>query len=120
MHQLQFAKRIPPETNGKVWPELTNALLDRIGKTVADVDDFFFTQINIGSIKETMAKLDAPFEKTHNVMDKFGYTGGACIPMALADAAQSHKLKKGDLIMVLGSGGGMSMAAMAMRWSYNT
>ncbi len=120
MHQLQFTKRIPPETNGKVWPELTHAILDRIGKSIKDVNHFFFTQINIGSIIETMAKLGAPIEKAHNIMDRFGYTGGACIPMALADAARVHKLKKDDLVMVLGSGGGMSMAAMAMRWGYDT
>ncbi|CAN5594501.1 ketoacyl-ACP synthase III [soil metagenome] len=120
MHLLQFTKRIPPETNGKVWPEMTHAILDRVGKSVKDVDHFFFTQINIGSIVETMGKLGAPLEKAHNVMDKFGYTGGACIPMALADAARAHKLKKGDLVMVLGSGGGMSMAAMAIRWGYDT
>lgn len=120
MHQLQFTKRIPPETNGKVWPELTHAILDRVGKSIKDVDHFFFTQINIGSIIETMAKLEAPLEKAHNIMDRFGYTGGACIPMALADAARAHKLKKDDLLMVLGSGGGMSMAAMAIRWGYDT
>lgn len=120
MHLLQFTKRIPPETNGRVWPELTHAILDRIGKTVENVDHFFFTQINIGSIVETMSKLGAPVNKAHNIMDRYGYTGSACIPMALADAARSHKLKKGDLVMVLGSGGGMSMAAMAIRWGYDS
>lgn len=119
-HLLQFTKRIPPETNSLVWPELTKAVLDRVGRPLSQVDHFFFTQINIGSIKETMAKLEAPFEKAHNIMDRFGYTGSACLPMALADAAQAHKLKKGDLVMVLGSGGGMSMAAMALRWGYDS
>lgn len=120
MQLLQFTKRIPPETNGRIWPELTNAILDRIGKSVGDVDHFFFTQINIGSIVETMGKLGAPLAKAHNIMDRFGYTGSACIPMAMADAARQHKLRKGDLVMVLGSGGGMSMSAMAMRWGYDT
>lgn len=119
-HLLQFVKRIPPETNGIQWPKLTNTILDRVGAKVSDVDHFFFTQINIGSIRETMDKLGAPQAKAHNVMDKFGYTGSACIPMALADAARAHKLKKGDLVLLLGSGGGMSMAAMAMKWGYDT
>jgi 3-oxoacyl-[acyl-carrier-protein] synthase-3 len=119
-HLLQFTKRIPPETNGEHWPRLTNIMLDRVNARVADVSHFFFTQININSIVETMAKLGAPLEKAHNVMDRFGYTGSACIPMAIADAARSHKLHKGDLVMVLGSGGGMSMAAMAMRWGYDS
>ena len=40
--------------------------------------------------------------------------------MAVADAARAHKLKKGDLVLLLGSGGGMSMAALALRWGYDT
>ena len=119
-HLLQFVKRIPPETNGLHWPRLTNIILDRIHKQVTDVDHFFFTQINIGSIIETMEKIGAPLAKAHNIMDRFGYTGSACIPMAIADAARAHKLKKGDLVMILGSGGGMSMTALALRWSYDT
>lgn len=119
-HLLQFVKRIPPETNGIHWPRLTHLILDRVGAKVDDVKHFFFTQININSIVETMDKLGAPQAKAHNIMDRFGYTGSACIPMAIADAARAHKLKKGDLVMVLGSGGGMSMAAIAMRWSYDT
>ncbi|HRK06144.1 MAG TPA: ketoacyl-ACP synthase III [Pseudobdellovibrionaceae bacterium] len=120
MHLLQFTKRIPPETNGRIWPELTHALLDRVGAKVGDVKHFFFTQINIGSIVETMRKLQAPQERAHNIMDQYGYTGSACLPMALADAAEKHKLKRGDLVIVIGSGGGMSMAALAMRWAYDT
>jgi 3-oxoacyl-[acyl-carrier-protein] synthase-3 len=120
LHLLQFVKRIPPETNGLHWPRLTNSILDRVNARVEDVSHFFFTQININSIIETMQKLNVPLTKAHNIMDRYGYTGSACIPMALADAARAHKLKKGDLVMLLGSGGGMSMAAMALRWGYDT
>jgi 3-oxoacyl-[acyl-carrier-protein] synthase-3 len=117
---LQFVKKIPVETNGVHWPRITNLLLDRIHRPVGDVKHFFLTQININSIYEALDKLGVPRERSHNVMDRFGYTGSACIPMALADAAHQHLLKKGDLIILLGSGGGMSMAAIAMEWSYDT
>jgi 3-oxoacyl-[acyl-carrier-protein] synthase-3 len=40
--------------------------------------------------------------------------------MALADAVEKKKLKKGDLIVLLGSGGGLSMAACAAEWGYDT
>ncbi len=119
-HLLQFTKRIPPETNGIQWPLLTNLILDRVNARVGNVSHFFYTQINVNSIVEAMNRIGAPLEKAHNIMDRYGYTGSACIPMAIADAARAHKLKKGDLVMVLGSGGGMSMAAMALRWSYDT
>ncbi len=119
-HLLRFAKKIPVETNAIHWPRLTHALLDRIKKSALDIDHFFLTQLNIDTINAALDSLGLPHEKSHNVMNKFGYTGSACIPMAMADAIDQHKLKKGDLVFMLGSGGGMSMAALAMYWSYDT
>lgn len=119
-HLLNFAKKIPIETNGTHWPRLTHILLDRIHRKPAEVKHFFLTQININSINEAMDNLQLPRNKSHNIMDRFGYTGSAAVGMCLADAAREHKLKKGDLIVMLGSGGGLSMAALAMEWSYDT
>lgn len=119
-HLLDFAKKIPIETNGTHWPRLTNILLDRMKKKAADIDHFFLTQINIQSIHEALDNLSLPHAKSHNVMDRYGYTGSACIPMALHDAVAQHKLKKGDLVFMLGSGGGLSMAALSLIWGYDT
>ncbi|MDX9760102.1 MAG: ketoacyl-ACP synthase III [Bacteroidota bacterium] len=117
---LRFAKRIPPETNVTHWPRLVRTVLARIEKQPADVAHYFFTQININSINETLDLLGVPRARAHNVMDKFAYTGSACIPMALADAADAHLLRPGDLIMLVGSGGGIAMAALALEWSSQT
>ena len=117
---LDFAKKIPIETNGTHWPRLTNILLDRIQKTPDDVKHFFMTQININSINEALDNLKQPRTKSHNVMDRFGYTGSAAVGMCLHDAAVQHKLKAGDLCILLGSGGGLSMAALALEWGYDT
>ncbi|MFA6234737.1 MAG: ketoacyl-ACP synthase III [Bacteroidota bacterium] len=117
---LRFAKKIPPETNPQHWPRLVRTVLDQIGKTPEDVRTYFFTQININSIRETLDILGVPHDRAHNVMDKFAYTGSACIPMAIADAADAHRLAPGDLVMLVGSGGGISMAALALEWSYTT
>lgn len=119
-HLLDFAKKIPIETNGTHWPRLTNLLLDRVRRRPGDVAHFFMTQININSIHETLDKLGLPRTKSHNVMDRYGYTGSAAVGMCIADAARAHKLKKGDLAILLGSGGGLSMAALALTWSYDT
>lgn len=119
-HLLDFAKKIPIETNGTHWPRLTHKLLDGLGKQPADIDHFFLTQINIQSIYEALDHLGLPRSKSHNIMDRFGYTGSACLPMALHDAVKAHKLKKGDLVFMLGSGGGLSMAALSLVWDYDT
>ncbi len=119
-HLLNFAKKIPIETNGTHWPRLTNLILDRIHKKPEQIQHFFLTQININSINEALDNLKLPRSLSHNIMDRFGYTGSAAVGMCIADAARAHKLKKGDLIFMLGSGGGLSMAALAMEWSYDT
>ena len=119
-HLLKFVKKFPAETNPTHWPRLIRSVLERIGKTPGDVDRFFFTQININSINETLDLLGVPRERSHNVMTKYAYTGSACIPMALADAADAHVLRKGDLVVLMGSGGGMAMAALALEWGYDT
>jgi 3-oxoacyl-[acyl-carrier-protein] synthase-3 len=119
-HLLNFAKKIPVETNAIHWPRLTNLILDRIKKTPEQIDHFFLTQLNIDTINAALDSLNLPHDKSHNVMNKFGYTGSACIPMAISDAAEQNKLKKGDLVFMLGSGGGMSMAALALEWGFDS
>lgn len=119
-HLLNFAKKIPIETNGTHWPRLTRMILDRIQRKPEEIQHFFLTQININSIHEALDNLKLPRTLSHNIMDKYGYTGSAAVGMCIADAARAHKLKKGDLVFMLGSGGGLSMAALAMEWGYDT
>jgi 3-oxoacyl-[acyl-carrier-protein] synthase-3 len=76
----------------------------------------FLTQININSIRETMENLNLPMSKTHTIMDRFAYTGSACIPMAMAEADERGKIHDGDLVVFMGSGGGLSFAAAAFQW----
>lgn len=119
-HQLKFLRKIPAEFNGEHWPRIANLLLKEGGVTAREVNNFFLTQINIDSIYLTMDRLEVPREKSHNVMDKFGYTGSACLPMAMTDAWEQGKLKKNDLVMLIGSGGGVAMGGLLMRWSYDS
>jgi 3-oxoacyl-[acyl-carrier-protein] synthase-3 len=119
-HLLRFAKKIPLETNATFWPMLVKKLAGRLGIDPKSVDRYLFTQININSINESLDILGVPRERAHNVMNKYGYTGSACIPMAMDDAATNHVLKANDIVFLVSSGGGMSMAVSALRWSYNS
>lgn len=119
-HLLAFPKRIPPETNGLHWPRLTKKVLEPLKATPDQVKLFLITQFNIQSIYETMDRLEVPRDRAHYIMDRFGYTGSASIGMALADAVEQKKLKKNDLVVMLGSGGGMSMVATSLYWNYDT
>jgi 3-oxoacyl-[acyl-carrier-protein] synthase-3 len=62
-----------------------------------------------------MDNLGIPMDRTHTVMEEWGYTGSACIPMALDDALQKGKIAKGSLVVFVGSGVGYNQAATAFR-----
>lgn len=115
-NKVRFAKRTPPEINFEGWQRIVKELLARENLTLDDVNLFLWTQVNLSTIKDVMNALNQPMEKTHTIMDKWGYTGSACIPMVLHDALSNGKLKRGDIVVLCASGGGINMAAMIFRF----
>lgn len=114
--KLQFVKKIPTEINPAVWTEMINDLCKKEGIKVLDVHHFFFTQININTIFETMDNLGVNREKAITIMHQYGYTGSACIPMAYSVADNEEKrIKEGDLMIFMGSGGGLAFACSLFR-----
>jgi 3-oxoacyl-[acyl-carrier-protein] synthase-3 len=115
-NRVRFVEKYPPEVNLDGWPSVINQVLDRAGLSIEDVSVFFFTQVNLSTIREVMLRMGLPESRAHTIMHKWGYTGSACIPMALDDAVKAGKLKRGDIIVLCASGGGLNMAAAALRW----
>jgi 3-oxoacyl-[acyl-carrier-protein] synthase-3 len=83
--------------------------------TSGDVDQLLFTQISKPSIAIAAERCGVPAEKCHTIMEKYGYTGSACIPMALDDAIELGKIKRGDLVVMISSALGWHQAAVAIR-----
>lgn len=115
-HLLKFVKRFPSELNPEIWSDMVRKLAERSRTKIEDVDQFLFTQININSIWATLDLLNIPRNKAHTVMHEYGYTGSACIPMALDEAISLGKINRGDLIYFIASGGGLSFASAAFRY----
>jgi 3-oxoacyl-[acyl-carrier-protein] synthase-3 len=120
-HHLAFRKRFPADTNLQHWPTMTRDCVSKANLSIEDIDWIFFTQVNIRTIEAVMKELEMPLEKTHNVMDKWGYTGSACIALAMYDAIEQGKLPPpgqgdGENIALCSSGGGFNMAAAVLKW----
>jgi 3-oxoacyl-[acyl-carrier-protein] synthase-3 len=115
-NRLRFAKKYPPEVNIIGWPKIVNDVIAKAGLTLHDVDLFLWTQVNLSTIKLVMAEMDIPYEKTHTIMHKWGYTGSACIPMVFHDALAAGKLKRGQTVVFCASGGGLNMACLAIKY----
>ncbi|MCB2178327.1 ketoacyl-ACP synthase III [bacterium] len=116
--KVEFVRKFPKTFNTEYWPKLVKGALDKVGLTFDDVDQYYWTQLNLRTIEYMMELLKQPIEKTHWVMHKWGYTGSPCVVMALDDAIDQGKgPKPGDVIVFCASGGGISMAASVWRWT---
>ncbi len=114
---VKFQKRFPPDTNNKAWPQLVRDLMAKINRPVSDIDKIYFTQLNLNTIRFVLNDLGLTLDQTHNIMDKWGYTGSACMPMALDDAIHQGKGPlSGELVVFVGSGGGAAFGAAAFEW----
>jgi 3-oxoacyl-[acyl-carrier-protein] synthase-3 len=116
--KVEFVRKFPKTFNTEYWPKLMQGALDKGGLTFDDVDHYFFTQLNLRTIEYMMDLIKQPIEKTHWVMDKWGYTGSPCVAMALDDAIDQGKGPKPDeTILFCASGGGITMAASMWKWT---
>ncbi len=115
--RVQFVRKFPATFNAEHWPPLVEAAIHKAGLHLEDINFFLFTQLNLRTIESMMGILKQPMEKTHWIMDKWGYTGSACMPMVLDDAAQLGKIRRGDNVVLCASGGGIAMGAAVVRWT---
>ena len=109
------AGNYPASVNEDNWPRLFRRLSDQCGFSADQVDQLLFTQISKSSIEVAAERCNVPVEKCHMIMQKYGYTGSACIPMAFDDAIELGKIKRGDLVVMIQSGLGWNQAAAAIR-----
>ena len=112
---VQMVERYPPEVNHEGWPKVVRMLAANGGFEVSDIDFTIFTQVRKPSIELVMSDLGLPMDRTHTVMEKWGYTGSACVPIALDDALEQGKISSGDLLVMVGSGVGYNQAGVAFR-----
>lgn len=115
---VEFVRKFPKTFNTEYWPKLIEGALKKADLTFDDVDLYLFTQLNLRTIEYMMNLLGQPLEKTHWVMDKWGYTGSPCVAMALYDAIKEGRgPKPGQIVLFCTSGGGISMASSVWRWT---
>jgi 3-oxoacyl-[acyl-carrier-protein] synthase-3 len=112
---VRLVGKYPPEVNENGWPTIARRLCEQGGFRLDAVDTWVFTQVRRRTIEKVMAGLELPIERAHMIMDKWGYTGSACIPMALHDAIEAGKVRAGSLVALIGSGVGYNQAGVALR-----
>ncbi len=102
---------LPGDRNVRLWPMIVDKVLGNYGYKADDIDYFIFTQINKSVIIQVMEALQQPLSKTHFVMDKYGYTGSACVPMAFHEGVKAGTIHRGEKVLFVASGAGLAVGS---------
>jgi len=105
---FKFAVRIMEEA-------VVNAL-DQAGLTLDDVTYIVPHQANIRIIESAMKRLPIPAERWVVNIQNYGNTSAASIPLALNEVYERGGLHEGDVIVMVGFGGGLTWGATVVRW----
>lgn len=92
-------------------PALVKEILEKNNLTKNDVDYYIFHQANAHILRRQREILEIPEEKFYINLEKYGNTVSSTIPIALKDALETGKVKKGQKIMLIGFGVGLSWGA---------
>ena len=98
-------------------PDICRRALNEAGLSVKDVDYFIPHQANSRIINTAAAKLGLNPEKVISNIDRYGNTSTASIPLALDEIWREGKLNKGEIVLLVGFGAGLTWGANVIRWS---
>jgi 3-oxoacyl-[acyl-carrier-protein] synthase III len=101
----------------RVLVQSAEAVLERCGLTIDDVDVYVPHQANVRIIDHATKKLGVPSEKVVINVDRYGNTSSGSIPLALADAEIDGRLAPGKLVLMTGMGAGLTWGSALMRWT---
>ena len=101
----------------RILVQSAEAVLDRCGVTIDDVDVYVPHQANVRIIDHATKKLGIPSDRVVINVDRYGNTSSGSIPLALADAQADGRLQAGKLVLMTGMGAGLTWGSALMRWT---
>ncbi len=99
-----------------VLESVARSVLDKAGRSAADIDWLIPHQANIRIMHSTAKKLKLPLERVVVTVDEHGNTSAASVPLALDAAVRGGKVQRGDTLMLEGVGGGFTWGAVLLDW----
>ena len=91
-------------------------ILERNGLTAKQIDLFVPHQASRRIILAAAEKLGLPREKIVINIDRFGNTTAGTIPLALSEAFEEGRLRRGDLVLLASVGAGFTVGGVLLKW----
>jgi len=91
--------------------ETVNETLDHCGLTMDDIKMLISHQMNARIIESAAKRLNLPDEKVFININEYGNTSAASVPIAFDDCVRKGKVKKGDIVILVAFGAGLTWGA---------
>ncbi|MBE3580723.1 MAG: ketoacyl-ACP synthase III [Thermoanaerobacteraceae bacterium] len=101
----------------RILGEAALAALERAGLQKEDVDLLIPHQANIRIVEAALKRLGLSPEKAYVNLDRYGNMSSASVPVALDEARREGRLQKGDNLVLVSFGAGLTWGAAVVKWS---
>ncbi|MCD8483941.1 MAG: ketoacyl-ACP synthase III [Verrucomicrobia bacterium] len=116
LHYIQMQGNQVFKIAVRVMCNSATEILNSTGYTADDVSLVIPHQANNRIIEALAQRLEIGLERFKINLDRYGNTSAASIPIALAEAHRNGRMKKGDLVLMVAFGGGLTWAASLIKW----
>lgn len=106
----------------RIYKAAVHRVYEQVGKLLADVGlraadiDLLVPHQASGPGVEAMQKLHVPKDRIVDIVGTYGNCIAASLPMALAIASEQGRLRRGDHVLLVGTGAGLGIGAAVLRW----
>lgn len=100
----------------KAMADASKRVLDKAGYTYDDIALVIPHQANYRIVDAAIKRMGISGDKVFLNLEKFGNTSASCIPSSLSQAVEQGRIKKGDKIILVGFGGGLTWGAALLEW----
>jgi 3-oxoacyl-[acyl-carrier-protein] synthase-3 len=116
-HHFRMAGREVWEFVSDVLPRVVHGLLEQALLTADDIDLFVPHQANAKLLQHAFAAAGVPEERVFINVERHANTAAASVPIALAEAVETARLRPGDRVLLVAFGGGLTWGGMVLEWS---
>ena len=100
----------------KTMADATGRVLEKAGLTYDDIKLIVPHQANYRIVDSALARMGVGKDKVVLTLEKYGNTSSSCVPIALKEAIETGMVKRGDKVVVVGFGGGLTWAAAVFEY----
>lgn len=100
----------------RIMESASLSALAKVGMDASDISYLVPHQANIRIVSAAAKRLNLPLDKVAINLDKYANTSAASVPIALDEALEAGKINKGDIVVMVGFGAGLTWGSAVLRW----